>query len=107
MATKDPKTAKSLGRRVSGFDEKVWTARRQEIIYEAVFAKFSTIRTLRESLMRLVNNGYILVEASPRDNIWGIGFSERDAPRNKAKWGQNLLGNTLTRVGVDLCEIYG
>ena len=38
--------------------------------------------------------------ASPKDRIWGIGFTEDD-PRawNKKSWmGQNLLGEVLTRV---------
>ena len=39
----------------------------------------------------------VIVEASPRDRIWGIGMSaSNENARNPAKWrGQNLLGFTL------------
>ena len=42
----------------------------------------------------------LIAEASPRDNIWGIGLGEKD-PRahDKTKWlGQNLLGEGLMKV---------
>ncbi|KAH9886832.1 hypothetical protein F4778DRAFT_440261 [Xylariomycetidae sp. FL2044] len=39
-----------------------------------------------------------LVEASPLDRIWGVGFRERDAERNRARWGLNLLGRCLMEV---------
>ncbi len=40
-----------------------------------------------------------LVEASPFDRIWGIGFTAADAVRTpKKEWGQNLLGEALMRV---------
>ena len=40
----------------------------------------------------------ILVEASPYDKIWGIGFNKSNALVNKSKWGQNLLGKVLMEV---------
>jgi ribA/ribD-fused uncharacterized protein len=39
-----------------------------------------------------------LVEASPSDRIWGVGYVEKDAGRNRVKWGQNLLGKALMEV---------
>ncbi|KAM3528596.1 hypothetical protein MY4038_005831 [Beauveria bassiana] len=39
-----------------------------------------------------------LVEASPTDRIWGVGYSARNAPANRAKWGKNLLGKVLMEV---------
>jgi predicted NAD-dependent protein-ADP-ribosyltransferase YbiA (DUF1768 family) len=32
------------------------------------------------------------------DKIWGIGFGENNAAKNKEKWGQNLLGVALMNV---------
>jgi ribA/ribD-fused uncharacterized protein len=39
-----------------------------------------------------------LVEASPFDRIWGVGYAEKDAERNRGRWGQNLLGKALMEV---------
>ena len=38
------------------------------------------------------------IQASPVDNIWGIGFSAVDAESNHAHWGLNLLGKALMKV---------
>jgi ribA/ribD-fused uncharacterized protein len=39
------------------------------------------------------------VEASPLDRIWGVGFAERDAERNRHRWGKNLLGRLREEQG--------
>ncbi|KAI0798982.1 hypothetical protein GGR55DRAFT_526596 [Xylaria sp. FL0064] len=39
-----------------------------------------------------------LVEASPRDRIWGVGFGAKNAANNRHKWGKNLLGKCLMEV---------
>ncbi|KAI0099035.1 DUF1768-domain-containing protein [Nemania sp. FL0031] len=39
-----------------------------------------------------------LVEASPRDRIWGVGFGAKGAEAKRAKWGMNLLGKCLMEV---------
>ena len=43
-----------------------------------------------------------LVEAPPNDRIWGIGFSEQDAPGARQAWGENLLGRALMSVRTEL-----
>lgn len=45
-----------------------------------------------------------LVEASPMDRIWGIGFAEKNAGANRHRWGQNLLGKALMEVRSRLME---
>jgi hypothetical protein len=32
------------------------------------------------------------------DKIWGIGFSEKNAEKNRERWGLNLLGIALMNV---------
>lgn len=39
-----------------------------------------------------------LVEASPFDRVWGVGFVEADAEKNRGRWGENLLGVALMEV---------
>jgi ribA/ribD-fused uncharacterized protein len=39
-----------------------------------------------------------LVEASPLDRIWGVGFAEKNAESNRHRWGENLLGKALMSV---------
>ncbi|KAI1503720.1 hypothetical protein F5X99DRAFT_406720 [Biscogniauxia marginata] len=39
-----------------------------------------------------------LVEASPYDRTWGIGFSAKNAEQSREKWGLNLLGKCLMEV---------
>lgn len=48
----------------------------------------------------------ILVEASPRDRIWGIGMGKANTDaENPMKWrGRNLLGFALTEVRDRLLE---
>lgn len=45
-----------------------------------------------------------LVEASPMDRIWGVGFAEKNAGANRHRWGQNLLGKALMVVRTRLRE---
>jgi len=102
LASASPKTHKALGRKVSGFDEKLWVRERERIVYEGNHAKFTQNAELLQKL--LATAGTELVEASPTDRIWGVGLSEED-PRiqNPSQWrGQNLLGKVLTRLREDL-----
>ena len=39
-----------------------------------------------------------LVEASPSDRVWGIGFVREEAERRRGEWGENLLGKALMTV---------
>ena len=97
LKTDDPRAIKSLGRKVRGFHEKQWKKQREMIVYRNNVAKFTQNELLMEAL--LATRG-LLVEASPSDQIWGIGMHENDAKRvPEEKWkGLNLLGKILTRV---------
>ena len=93
-----PRQMKTLGRKVKGFDDKIWRRHREKIVYEQNLAKFSQNEHLLRALMQTGER--VLVEASPSDRIWGIGLHERDAVRcKKSRWpGQNLLGKAIMRV---------
>lgn len=98
MEAKHPKEYKALGRKIKGFDEKVWNEKKGQIVIEGNCAKFSQNETLKRFLLNTGNK--VLVEASPYDRIWGIGLSA-DTPNieNPTIWkGQNLLGFALMEV---------
>jgi len=94
----DPRKHKRLGRMVSNFDEKAWSANCVDIVVRGNVHKF---RQNPEMLKELLATGdKLLVEASPRDTIWGIGYSAGN-PRafDQSTWrGSNLLGKALMRA---------
>ena len=98
LACQSPAEAKKIGRTVRNFDPVLWEANCFDIVVTANYHKFSQNPALREFLLTTVNR--ILVEASPVDNIWGIGLAKDDiAIENPAKWpGKNLLGFALMEV---------
>lgn len=93
-----PEDAKKLGRKVSGFNDSVWDKVKEQIMYDVVYAKFSSSPTLKSQLISTGNK--ILVEASPYDKIWGVGLREEDNRiLNEKNWlGQNLLGKVIMKV---------
>ena len=98
LAEPNPSKAKALGRQVRGFDETIWAKHRFALVAFGSHAKFSQDAAL-EAHLRSTGDA-ILVEASPRDRLWGIGLG-RDNPlvTEPAKWrGQNLLGFALVHA---------
>ncbi len=98
LASTDPHTAKALGRKVGGFDEKVWKANARRFVTEGNVQKFSQSVELKTFLIS--TGDAVLVEASPRDCIWGIGLGQENPRANDpTTWrGQNLLGFALMDV---------
>jgi ribA/ribD-fused uncharacterized protein len=98
LESSTPGAAKALGRSVSGFDEAVWVANRFSIVVRANQAKFTQNPELGAFLKQ--TGSRILVEASPVDNIWGIGLAQDDARANNPDhWeGLNLLGFALMEI---------
>lgn len=93
-----PGEVKDLGRRISGFDDEIWTAERYEIVKAGNLHKFKQYPELSEYLLGTGNR--ILVEASPVDLIWGIGLAQDHADASSPnRWlGLNLLGFALMEV---------
>ena len=100
MNATDPKTQKSLGRKVKNFDEEIWKDQCSQIMLKGLTEKFSQNPDFKEKL--LATGSKTLAEASPFDKIWGIGISPTEAARKnitKDKFkGLNLLGNILMQV---------
>jgi len=98
VSSDDPKDMKAYGRKVCNFNIAQWEASSYDIVKRGNRAKFGQNEALK-AFLRATGNA-ILVEASPRDRIWGIGMGRNnpDAP-NPCKWrGKNLLGFALTEV---------
>src|ERR1700742_4095410 len=95
VSTPSPGKAKSLGRSVRGFDEERWIAHRFDVAVRGNTAKFGQNPELAEWLLE--TGEAVLVEASPVDNIWGIGLAADDErARDPDSWpGLNLLGFAL------------
>jgi ribA/ribD-fused uncharacterized protein len=104
MASNSPKEQKAYGRQVSPFDAGNWDKASTEYVYQINIAKFSADKELAKML--LDTGDKILVEASPYDNIWGIGMAADDSRAlDIDQWqGQNRLGEVLMRVRTALKE---
>jgi ribA/ribD-fused uncharacterized protein len=94
----NPGEEKLLGREVNGFDDSVWVRSRFEIVVQGNRLKFEQNPDIKEFL---INTGdRVLVEASPVDNIWGVGLAaDNQNVENPKLWrGLNLLGFALMEV---------
>ncbi|MEN0062907.1 MAG: NADAR family protein [Myxococcota bacterium] len=102
LSTDDPGKAKAFGRKVRNFQDTVWNAERFDVVVRGNVAKFEQNPELRDFLM--ATGRRVLVEASPRDRIWGIGMgaSNPDAGHPSAWRGKNLLGFALMVVRSNL-----
>lgn len=93
-----PMEVKKLGRKVKNFDPKIWDDNKYKIVKKGNYYKFLQNTSLKEFLVN--TNTRVLVEASPRDRIWGIGMGQNNEnASNPNLWrGHNLLGFVLMEV---------
>lgn len=98
MEADEPKEMKACGRAVRHFQKEVWDEACYDLVRKGNTAKFSQNPRLWDFLKSTKNK--ILVEASPRDRIWGIGMGKSDPGAEcPLKWkGSNLLGFALTQT---------
>lgn len=97
-------TMKKLGRKVRNYDDEIWKEKRFDVVVKGNIAKFSQNEKLLNFL--LSTGDKILVEASPKDTVWGIGLDESSPEAiQPRKWkGENLLGFALMEVRDILSE---
>lgn len=95
LATDNARKQKELGRKISNYDDAVWTSVRYDIVVRANYLKFSQNDDLKIILLMLKD--WEFIEASPEDKIWGIGLGENNPDIfDSQKWqGQNLLGKAI------------
>lgn len=102
MATTDPAKMRMIGRGIKPFVQKTWDEKCDEIVYNANLLKFTQNENMKILLLSTGNR--TIVEASPYDRIWGIGFDQNDAMANVRRWGENKLGKALMRVRETLLQ---
>lgn len=93
-----PFKMQQIGRTVKGYTDEKWFAVRDDVVFQGCLAKFQQNQVMGRTL--LATDDLMMVEASPKDRIWGIGLGEND-PRAliPTKWlGDNRLGKALMRV---------
>lgn len=93
---KEMMVVKKLGRQVANFNEEIWTQNREQIMRDGLLLKFSQNTELKELLISTGDK--IIVEAAPRDRIWGVGVGKEKATNPKNWRGLNLLGKSLEKV---------
>ncbi len=105
LDAESPGEAKQHGREVQGFSSDVWDRECLAIVRTGSIAKFASTLEMRSYLVG--TGSRVLVEASPRDRIWGIGVG----PGNPAiehpsqGRGRNLLGFALMQARADLAAM--
>ncbi len=90
-----PLAAKRLGRKVRPWNQGLWEDHCDQIMEDILVAKFASTHAMREYILDIEGHFY---EASPKDKIWGIGISVKQAREGKPHNGQNKLGRALDRA---------
>lgn len=105
LAAASPGAAKAIGREVLGFEPEAWEAAREDIVFRGNLAKAEQNAEVGAFLR--ATGDRVIVEASPRDAIWGAGLARdhADAERPEAWPGLNLLGFALMRARAALREV--
>lgn len=100
LAESNPRLQKKLGRGIVNFDDTIWKEKRYDIVKDILRSKFLGSSELLSYLQEYKD--FIIIEASPYDRIWGIGYDRQNALANIDKWGENLLGKILTELANEL-----
>ena len=104
LKTASPKSVKSYGKKVKGFDEEAWNEKKDSVMRTAVKAKLmqhpDILKKLRDTGTRPI------AEADPRGKYWGIGTSaETSKAKDPSRWpGQNKLGKILMELRDEVKE---
>ena len=116
MAEADPKKCKSLGQRVTNFDQRKWDENFRGIIFMGNFLRAQYDTEFLNSLLE--TKDALLIEASPFDDIYGAGLEKPDLLDNSGhlklapdKWRKDgsvkQTQNNLGFVLMGLRDFYG
>lgn len=96
LQTQTPAEAKGLGREVRNFQEEKWMKNCDQVVEQGNYLKFSQNEKLKEVLLGTKDKE--IVETSPNDKFWGVGFNSEDALDHIDEWGENRLGKCLMKA---------
>jgi N-glycosidase YbiA len=91
QAAPTPELAAKIGRSCQDYYHPDWDLRKCEIMYRAIWQKFSSHVDIQQVLLATLDAE--IIEDSPVDYFWGCGTD---------RTGQNHLGQILMRVRADL-----
>ena len=98
LGSSDPKTQKKVGSAVKGFNDYEWGQVKSRAARVGNWYKYTDERYQNMKKILLDTGGKGLAEASRRDLVRGIGYSEKEAESFREMWGQNLLAKCLGDV---------
>ncbi|PGH18815.1 hypothetical protein AJ79_00228 [Helicocarpus griseus UAMH5409] len=84
---------------------KRWEREKYAVVERGDLRKFQQNEGIKRALLDTGERE--LVEASPSDRTYGVGFPAELAEENRGAWGMNLLGRALMSVREQLREVNG
>jgi ribA/ribD-fused uncharacterized protein len=102
LKAKSAQSAKSFGKKVVGYNEEVWSAKKDEVMKSVLRAKFTQNLDIRKKLMD--TDGKVLANSDSRDKYWGTGTSASTTmAKDPSKWkGENKLGKFIMDLRAEL-----
>ncbi|BFZ62349.1 hypothetical protein YB2330_003442 [Saitoella coloradoensis] len=99
----EPGRVQALGKKARGFDSGKWNSSKYDLVLRGCRIKFGILPKCRDMLLSTGDRE--LIEASPEDRVWGVGFDEETLSTKdieSEEWGENLMGRILTEVREEL-----
>jgi hypothetical protein len=102
VKAKSAQSAKSFGKKVVGYKDEVWAAKKDEVMKSVMRAKFTQNLEIRKKLMD--TDGKTLANSDSRDKYWGTGTSASTTmAKDSSKWkGENKLGKFIMDLRAEL-----
>jgi ribA/ribD-fused uncharacterized protein len=101
-----PAEAQRLGRELENFDREKWNEVNDGIVERANYLKFGQNRDGKALKTLLDTRGKELIEASPKDRIWGIGHGREDAWAHRDDWGTNRYVHLVMKLMIGWAKRY-
>ena len=98
LNAKNALSTKYLGSHIDSFVPEIWDKPKRDVMKECLVRKFTDSDKADSLTKQLISSPRVLIEASPKDRYWGIGFTKEEGPFVlQEDWGdaQNWLGRLL------------